>query len=385
MDIILGGTGLLGSELTFQLLRSGNKVCTVVRSTQRKPDVRRRQLESIAELHPEIKLTDDELQRLNVFAGDICQPNLQLNLATLQRLRAVRPRCLWNCAADVRYDTRFESKILNTNVDAIHHVIEFAETVSAGWLHHVSTAFISPVRCEIAFEEGLNQTAIVDARNLYEKSKILGELTLREKARIPWSIHRTAILIGPGSHGKLSNTVGYFGFVRGLFLLREILSKNDSSSGLFQSPFRIPGNPKLTMNLVPVDFTVHEMLAIQDLPDLRSGDVFHIVDGSPLTTSEHLELVKQCLDWNGLCWTDVSTETLNKVEKAFSNLVAGFQVQYCKTAPAHFNVSAHGRKPKAALDTNQLRSQVLSACEAWRANHRTLKIECHAIRKHLGI
>jgi len=379
MDIITGGAGLLGTELTFQLLRAGEEVCTIVRPSRQQADVRQRQLNSIAQLHPETPLSVEERRRLKVVDGDVSFPLARLSPSHVRTLRGAKPRRIWNCAADIRYDPRFEASILGANVTGVKNVSALATAVETEWLHHVSTAFISPVRDGIAFEELLAATLVPAGRNLYEQSKIWGELVLYERAQVPWCVHRTAILVGPDVCGRLSDSVGYFGFLRGLFCLRDFLAQPGNNT-LSNEAFRIPGVPYALLNLVPVDFVVRELLEISDLLGLASGDIFHVVDGQPAALDEHLKLIGDCLDWEELRWTDMSVERLGPLERIFAASMAKFQMQYV-SEDVRFAVNQRGRFPRSALRPGQLRAQILSAYEAWQADSRGVELARYAIRK----
>jgi nucleoside-diphosphate-sugar epimerase len=382
MDIITGGAGMLGAELTFQLLRAGHQVCSIVRPTRLRPNVRRRQVESIVRLHPETPLGEDELQRLVVIQGDVQIPRFNLANGDLSFCRRSDVRFLWHCAADLRHDQRFETEILNSNVIGVKNAAEFAAAIGARCLQHISTAYVSPVRHGMAYEEPLLPKAEALARNLYERSKIWGERALNESARTPYNILRTTTLIGPATSGRAVNTAAYFGCIRGLFYIMDYACKSDSGMTVRfrELPFRIPGDGNVHLNLLPVDFAARELIESGANIATGHGDILHIADGSPGTLQEHVALIGDCLDWRTLVLTDQASATLSPMERAFAELMADYQVQYFRR-DIGYSIKNHGRKPKAALQMEDMRLQIHAALEDLRADVRGLKLAHFMLNK----
>lgn len=385
MDIITGGAGLLGAELTFQLLRAGHQVCTVIRPSRLQQNVRARQLESIFHLHPEVPLSQDELQRLTVIHGDVRFPFFNLVEGDLSFVRHSGVRFLWHCAADLRHDPRFETEILNTNIDGVRNVAEFAVGAGVRCIQHIGTAYVSPIRNGIAYEEPLLADAEARARNLYERSKIRGERALKESARTPYNILRTTTFIGPTTGGRALNTAAYFGFLRGLFYILNYATDPNSRipAGFRELPFRIPGNGGVHLNLLPVDFVARELVDVATNVATGNGDILHFADGSPGTLHEHLALIGDCLGWRTLLWTDQDSATLSSLERAFAELMADYQVQYL-SRDIGYSIQALGRTPKAALKMTDMRRQIHSGLEDIRADARGMKLAHFMLRKYAG-
>jgi nucleoside-diphosphate-sugar epimerase len=385
MDILTGGAGLLGSELAFQLVRSGQEICSLVRPTRQK-GAQERQLDAIAALHPEAPLTAAQKARITVIAGDIRFPDLGLGAETVAALRVARPRFLWHCAADLRHDPRFERNILDTNVGGVENVAALAYSAGVKRLHHVGTAYVSPIRDGVACEEPLPENAVENARNLYERSKILGEAALGRTARVPYTIHRTTTLIGPGDNGHVAGTAAYFGVLRGLFYMREFLAglgRGPQVLGGEGMPFRIPGNGSARINLVPVDVAVRDMIDIANCPEIASGSAFHIADGAPMTLCEHLALIAEGLGWSSISWTNPGLDALHPLERAFAELMVDFQGQYFGDNIT-YSIQAGGRRGVTSLSPGQMRHQIRSALAGFRADQRGLTLALYALRKRLG-
>jgi thioester reductase-like protein len=124
-------------------------------------------------------------------------------------------------------------------------------------------------------------------RNFYEETKYLAELEVDAlKAELPVTIHRPAVVCGDSQTGE---TAKY----DGVYYLIHYLRKSPRLLSLFNI-----GNPKVTLNLVPVDFVVEAMTALVK-DESATGKTLQLADPNPLTTHELFESIARALVGRG--------------------------------------------------------------------------------------
>ena len=165
---ITGATGFLGRRIAETFRDAGWTVRAVVRPGSRKP------LPSGVERHDAALLDSNELVR--AFDG---------------------AAVVVHCAGVVRapHDAAFDV----ANVAGTRAVVAAVNATGSRLVHISSLAAIGPGTPERpACEDDLPQPV-----NAYGRSKLGGELAVRELARVPWIILRPSAIYGPGDRGFL--------------------------------------------------------------------------------------------------------------------------------------------------------------------------------------
>ncbi|MGH3851505.1 MAG: SDR family oxidoreductase, partial [Pseudonocardiaceae bacterium] len=124
--LVTGATGFIGRRLVQKLLdRKASAVYILVRD------------ESPQKLAPLYERWGVDNKRVIPVLGDLAQPNLGVAKRDLTRLKG-RIKHLFHLAAIYDLKASAEEQEL-ANVQGTRHVIELAEEIEAGCLHHVSS------------------------------------------------------------------------------------------------------------------------------------------------------------------------------------------------------------------------------------------------------
>ncbi|MBU3067359.1 SDR family oxidoreductase [Nocardia sp. NEAU-G5] len=155
-------------------------------------------------------------------------------------------------------------------------VVELAEQLEAGALHHMSSIVVAGSAAglfgENMFDAG-QTLSTAEQRAAFEAERIV-----RERCAVPWRIYRPSIVIGHSRTGEIDRIAGPYYFFR---LLRMAA----------QLPRILPLLvPKLgETNMVPVDFVVRALGHLVHLPG-ASGTTYHLVDPRRQSAAEVLNL-----------------------------------------------------------------------------------------------
>ncbi len=265
--LVTGGTGFLGRQLLRRLL--AREDCERVWALVREKSADR--LAGLAAQWP-------GGEKLSPLVGDLTAPSLGLADRTVADL-AGRVDHLVHLAAI--YDmTASEEANRAANVDGTARVVELANTIGAGCLHHVSSVAVAGDHkgrfTEDQFDVGQRLTSP------YHATKFEAEALVRDKTRVPWRVYRPSVVVGDSQTGEMDKIDGpyyIFGLLDAIGTgLREL------GGGLLS---RIPMvAPDLgDTNVVPVDFVVDAMAYLMHVPGL-DGRAFHLVNPKPQPLTE---------------------------------------------------------------------------------------------------
>ena len=265
--LITGFPGFLGSALLPRLLARRPRVkalCVVPQRHMLAARQRRRDIEATQE---------HTRGRIELVEGDITQPQLDLDAATLKRLRNVTE--VWHLAAV--YDLAVPPEVAwRVNVDGTTHVLQLCgELPKLTRLQYVSTCYVSGSHdgefAEDALEEGQ------ELRNHYEATKHEAEVRVRKAMAdgLPATIYRPGIVVGDSRTGETQKYDGpYF---LATFLRRQL------------GPLAVVpalGDPdRVRVSLVPRDFVVDAMDALSVL-ETSEGRTYALTDPAPPTVRE---------------------------------------------------------------------------------------------------
>jgi NAD(P)-dependent dehydrogenase (short-subunit alcohol dehydrogenase family) len=249
---VTGATGFIGRHLVQVLLdRHDADVHVLVRESS---------IERLDELmagwgHP---------GRVKPVLGDLAAPNLGLDDAAIARLRDAGVDHLFHLAAI--YDMTAEAdrnELLN--VGGTYSVVQVANAIGAGTLHHVSSIAVAGQYRGLFREDHFDQGQKLPSA--YHRTKFESEKLVRERSAVPWRVYRPAIVIGSSKTGEMDKVDGPYYFFKLIQKLRHYV------------PEWVPlAGPELGWtNLVPVDYVVEAMDHIAHQPDL-DGQAFHLTD-----------------------------------------------------------------------------------------------------------
>ncbi len=252
--LVTGGTGFLGRHLLERLLR--------------RPD---------ATIH--VLVREASAGRLGAFAasvpggervvpvvGDLGKAGLGLTAARRKDLgtvdHVVHLAALYDMTAD-------DERNREINVEGTRRVVELANALGAGCLHHVSSVAVagdfSGRFTEAMFDEGQHLPSP------YHATKYEAERLVREASTVPWRVYRPSVVVGDSRTGDIDKVDGPY------YLMKALAGLGD-----------LPGASRLPLvapdlgatNLVPVDYVVDAMDALMHADGL-DGRAFHLVHPRP--------------------------------------------------------------------------------------------------------
>ena len=268
--LVTGATGFVGGRLVEQLLaRKGVVVHALVRegSVDRLDDRIREQWHTTK-------------RRVKPLVGDLAQPKLGLSKATLDDLKGqvdhvIHLAAVYDITADA--DTQREA-----NVEGTRHVVEVANRIRAGRLHHVSSIAAAGRYTGTFTESMLDEATGLD--DPYLATKHESERLAREQAKVPWRVYRPGMVVGSSKTGEIDKVDGPYYVFKLLQKLRGMLPPWFPLVGLEGGP----------LPLVPVDYVVEAMDHIIHLDDERwDREVFHLVDPDPPSLGDAMNIFAQ--------------------------------------------------------------------------------------------
>ncbi len=259
--LVTGGTGFLGRHLIRRLL--DREDCSEVLVLVRERSTAR--LAELAESWP-------NGTRVRPLVGDLTATALGLSDEDRAALTDTVDHLVHLAAS---YDlTATEEANRAANVDGTARVVDLANALRVGCLHHVSSVAVAGdhrgTYTEEHFDVGQRLTSP------YHATKFEAEALVRDKARVPWRVYRPSIVVGDSRTGEIDK-------IDGPYYLLPAIGAIGTALG------RLPGPVATALpvvvpdlgatNIVPVDYVVDAMAYLMHDPtDQRT---FHLVNPTP--------------------------------------------------------------------------------------------------------
>jgi thioester reductase-like protein len=274
LTLVTGFPGFIGRRLVAHLLAGDGEARVVALVEERMLDGARQVAEQI------------DPARIELVAGDITRPDLGLDEATGERLRA-DVRRVFHLAAIYNLSVPLEMA-QRVNVEGTGNVLDFCRAAQRlERLAYVSTAYVAGLRQGIVYEHELSLGQ--GFKNHYESTKFQAEVWVRELMdRVPTTILRPAIVVGDSRTGETDKFDGPYYVLRGISRAAE-MGRPLPQFGRASAPF----------NVVPVDYVVEAMAAAAADP-AAEGETLHLVDPDPLSARELVELMAELYGGPGI-------------------------------------------------------------------------------------
>ena len=282
-----GATGSLAPFVIHRLLHGDRHPASFV-CLVRSGDGRRRLRDRIAAIceacAPRVGSDDFEFVH-----GDVAEP-----IGCASPVDAV-----WHFAADLRFEPEVAAEVRENNLAGARRILEFCDKRRAA-LYFVSTAYVCGKRSGIIREDELLCGQAF--RNEYESSKAEAESLARDWLRShTGTILRPSIVLGDFSTGTTLSFHGVFQLLRWLHDFREHLlprigfSAESLRALVIRLPVSFPAPLAETfVNLVDARYAASLMTELAERPQ-ANGKTFHIVNPTPPSGAELLELLRRSL------------------------------------------------------------------------------------------
>ena len=268
--LVTGATGFIGGQLVERLLaRKGATVLALVRDG------------SVDRLEERIRdQWGTTKRRVRPLVGDLGEPRLGLDKATLDDLKGTVDHVIHLAAVyDITADADAQHR---ANVEGTRHVVQVANRVRAGRLHHVSSIAAAGM-----YKGTFTETMLDEATGLddpYLATKHESEKLARSEAKVPWRVYRPGMVVGSSTTGEIDKVDGPYYAFKLIQKLRNMLPPWFPLVGLEGGP----------LPLVPVDYVVDAMDHIVHLDDDQwDHKVFHLVDPDPPSLGDAMNLFAQ--------------------------------------------------------------------------------------------
>jgi long-chain acyl-CoA synthetase len=251
--LVTGATGFLGVQLVRELLNRhpGAMLALLIRDRPGQSGQQR----AAAIVPP------DHQSRVQVYSGDVSQPNCGLDLAVYQRLSAQATRVI-HSAATVRFDHSL-NEARSINVEGTRRVLNFAATMrNLKSLAYVGTAYVAGERSGLVLESELAVSQRY--RNTYEQTKAEAEALVQSRlSSLPGMVLRPSIIVGDSRTGATSS-------FKMMYWPLKIYARR-----LWRT---VPGYPDAVLDIVPVDFVAASVARLV-FDDAAIGSTVHLCAG----------------------------------------------------------------------------------------------------------
>ena len=250
---VTGATGFIGKRLVKALLaRRGSQVYFLVRPG------------SQAKLAGLYAFWGVSKRRAIAVSGDLSASKLGVSAEDLKALKG-QISAVYHLAAvyDLAAD---EASQVRVNIDGTRNLVEFAQAIAAGHVHHVSSIAAAGLYEGVFREDMFDEAEGLD--HPYYRTKHDSEAIVRQACKLPWTVYRPAAVVGDSTTGEMDKIDGPYYFFKLIQRMRQLLPPWMPAIGLEGG----------RLNIVPVDFVVAALVHISHAQQSIAGKCFHLVD-----------------------------------------------------------------------------------------------------------
>lgn len=259
--LITGGTGFLGTLLSAELLKRGERVIFLSRSKNQESAKNR--------IAKQLDLVDNlQLGNIETIETDFQKKFLGIDSSIMNNL-VNKIDAIWHLAANLSFREKDRKEVFDTNVEGLKRILELASEINSP-VFYISTAYVHGQQPGLILENDLIKPKKFN--NPYEESKFEAEKTVKEWGAAgggKFIIFRPSILIE--RHYQFAGSFGYYKLLETIYKMKEKMG----NKMFFPFPYS-----KCRLNLIPVDTAIKWMLSISENPRAL-GQTFHITNPNP--------------------------------------------------------------------------------------------------------
>lgn len=332
--LLTGATGFLGSHIMAGLLLKGKGVVIAGRPVGGKSLQAR-----IRELLNWFGI--EHLEGLLEFhESDFLKIRLGLGKNKYESLGG-RGLPIIHCASDTRFAEKNRAQVMQSNVESLNEILNFACQSRARCFHLISSAYAAGVD-NIECPEAPVHAAHFN--NVYEESKAQAENFVSARCRsagLPYTIIRPSIVYGDSLTGRSLRFNALYFPVRSMQQIRdiyldEIKNHNGKKSaecgivlngeGVLRLPIRIFIPHEGKINLIPVNYFTKAILSILERPVNKA--IYHVTSNHPESMARLASYAERFLKISGIevvIGTAAADKMRNPPEELFDHFIKAYR------------------------------------------------------------
>jgi len=304
--ILTGATGFLGSHVMAGLLRQGRGVVILGRPSQ--DESLQERIERLLRWFG----CEDRAGLCECHETDFLATRLGLGGDAYEEL-CNRGLGIIHCASDTSFAERNRRRVMQSNVEGLSEILDFAVASGARRFSYISTAYAAGTDQRECPEAPVSAAHFT---NVYEESKAEAEGIIARRCRegkVPCTIIRPSVVYGDSVTGRSLRFNALYYPVRSLQHIRDIYldditqhgGKKSAECGIHINgdgelylPIRIFVPHEGTINLIPVDYFTDTVLAIVDRPAAET--FYHVTSRNPETLATLVSYIERFLNITGV-------------------------------------------------------------------------------------
>jgi nucleoside-diphosphate-sugar epimerase len=325
--LVTGATGFLGSHLALQWLKTfpNDSVVCLARGN-RTASARERVVGALRNAERDAAARGTlaaNADRLIVVEDDLLSRDPRQEPADIAGLESLQIDAFWHSAASVRFVETETNDVWNTNVVGLQNALALARRLGVRTFNQVSTAYSCGTMSGRILETIDRQPDAFN--NIYEESKHHGEQLVRsycDAHQMAYRIIRPSIIIGHSQTFRTSSTAGFYYCLDALKMLHDRTVVRDRSY-FDRHPLRVRIDRNATLNLIPVDFVVSEMIDVHQRGSATLNQAFHLTSESPISLCDWLKRFTPMVGIKRIEFADDDTG-LTALDRMFTKQVKAF-------------------------------------------------------------